>query len=221
MRYYRITAVFRRIVRKFYSGLKRNKGMSESASSYLFKGTAIVIKLGDLTDEETDAIVCPANSYNHMRGGVAGVIRSRGGDEIEEAAGALAPVHIGRAVITQAGRLRCKFIIHAPTMVEPVAPCSRKNARLAVAAALKCASQNSIKSISFPGMGTGTGGLSADVASGAMLEAIIEFLEVHRGITEVNIVVINNTGLIKALNKVASQRFSSWESEGGMEKSRR
>lgn len=200
---YKVKALLRKVSR-IYSRFQSKPNMvrTEEAKTYLCGNAVVVIKIGDLTEEETDAIVCPANSYNHMRGGVAGVIRQRGGDEIEARAREQAPVAIGHAVITHAGILPCKFVVHAPTMVDPIAPCPAQNARLAVSAALNCAVQHAVSSLSFPGMGTGTGGLGYSSAATAMLETIKEFLEQHGSIKEVRIVAVSK-GFALALNAVA------------------
>ena len=161
--------------------------------SYFYSGAIVSIKLGDLTEEDVDAIVCPANSYNHMRGGVAGVIRCRGGDEIEEEAMQLAPVPIGQAVCTGAGKLKAKNVIHSPTMTEPVEECDIDRIIRAVVAALNCANQKNIESISFPGMGTGTGGVLFSDAASAMISSIKGFLDKNnRSVKNINIVCVSN-----------------------------
>lgn len=78
----------------------------------------IEVLLGSLLDVKADAIVNPANSYGYMGGGVAGVIKRAGGEEIEREAIKKAPIPVGSAVITTAGRLPFKGVIHAPTMEE-------------------------------------------------------------------------------------------------------
>lgn len=131
---------------------------------------SIEVKMGDLTEEDADAIVCPANSYMVMGGGVAGWIKKRGGSLIEEEAKGKAPIRIGNALITAAGRLKAKYVIHSPTMDIPGKTNSR-NVYLATLAALRCAHENGLKSISFPGMGTGVGGVRLKEAAGAMRRA--------------------------------------------------
>jgi len=76
----------------------------------------IEILKGSLLDAPAEVIVNPANSRGYMGGGVAGVIKRFGGEEIEEEALRKAPIPIGEAVLTTAGRLRFKGVIHAPTI---------------------------------------------------------------------------------------------------------
>jgi len=70
----------------------------------------IKIKKGDITTVEVDAIVNPANSYGYMGGGVAGSLKEKGGDEIEQEACESAPIPIGSCVVTTGGSLKTKKI---------------------------------------------------------------------------------------------------------------
>ncbi|MEZ0394528.1 MAG: macro domain-containing protein [Desulfurococcaceae archaeon] len=137
----------------------------------------VEVIVGDITDFTGDAIVNPANSLMIMGGGVAGAIRRKGGEEIEKEARRAAPVPIGRAVTTRAGRLRCKHVIHAPTVQEPGGRCSPQAARAATAAALAEAGRIGARSLAFPLMGAGVGGLSPEESASAMASAFEELGE--------------------------------------------
>ena len=80
------------------------------------KSTNLKIIPGDITELACDAIVNAANNQLLMGGGVAGVIRKKGGQEIEDQAVKKGPIEIGGAVATGAGRLKAKYVIHAATM---------------------------------------------------------------------------------------------------------
>lgn len=122
-----------------------------------------------------DAIVNPANSYGVMGGGVAGVIRKKGGEEIEKEAVRKAPIPIGKAVATTAGALPCKSVIHAPTMTRPAEVTSVAHVKKATRAALECADKAGLKQVAFPGMGTGVGRVDPDAAAQAMVEVARSF----------------------------------------------
>lgn len=79
----------------------------------------IDVKRGSIVDLDVDAIVNAANSHMWMGGGVAGAIKRFGGSKIEEEALKQAPVPIGKAIATTAGKLKTKHVIHAPTMTNP------------------------------------------------------------------------------------------------------
>ena len=65
---------------------------------------------GDICDLEVDAIVSPASTSLWMSTGVAGELKRIGGDEIEFAAVRQAPVELGDAIVTPAGRLAAKVV---------------------------------------------------------------------------------------------------------------
>ncbi|MBD3388703.1 MAG: macro domain-containing protein [Candidatus Altiarchaeales archaeon] len=135
----------------------------------------IVVEKGDITLKEAGAIVNPANSGGWMGGGVAYAIKKAGGDIIEAEAVASAPIPVGSAVETSAGKLPCKHVIHAPTMELPGEIIGPENVNSATDAALRKASELGVESVAFPGMGCGVGGLSKSVASRAMVESILDF----------------------------------------------
>ncbi|MEM4347517.1 MAG: macro domain-containing protein [Candidatus Altiarchaeota archaeon] len=152
--------------------------------------TEIIIKKGNIIQERVDAIVNPANSYGFMSGGVAYVIKNFGGKEIEEEAIKKAPIKIGDAIITTAGKLQAKFIIHAPTMEKPAMKTLVENVIKATYAALKCADKNKLNSIAFPGMGTGVGCVRAEDAAIAMISTIRKFLKERKDTTLKRILLI-------------------------------
>jgi O-acetyl-ADP-ribose deacetylase (regulator of RNase III) len=155
---------------------------------------AIVVEYGDITKIVCDAIVNPANSYGYMGGGVAGAIKRIGGIEIENEAISLAPIPIGKAIVTTAGSLPCQHVIHAPTMKEPAMRINIDNVKLATRAALKLAEDLKIKSIAIPGMGTGVGGVSLSDAAREMVTVAKEFEDKFEKIVFIGI----NNDLIEA-----------------------
>ncbi|MEM5791026.1 MAG: macro domain-containing protein [Candidatus Aenigmatarchaeota archaeon] len=139
----------------------------------------LIIKKGDITEEECDAIVNPANSLGIMGGGVALAIKKKGGEEIEREARAKAPIKVGEAIATKSGKLKCKYIIHSPTMEKPAQKITLENVKLATRAALELARKMNLKSIAFPGMGTGVGGISYEDAAKIMIEECKKFKEME------------------------------------------
>ncbi len=143
-------------------------------------GVVLEAVMGDITRVAVDAIVNPANSLMIMGGGVAGAIKRMGGEEIEREARRYAPVPVGKAIATRAGKLPAKFVIHAPTMERPAMRIGIENVIKAVRAALEKAEELSIESIAFPGMGTGVGGVPYDEAAKAMVRTIRDFIREGR-----------------------------------------
>jgi O-acetyl-ADP-ribose deacetylase (regulator of RNase III) len=132
----------------------------------------IHVAIGDLTQLTVDAIVNPANSLGIMAGGVAASIGEAGGPAIEEEARACAPVAVGAAIVTTAGELFVKAVIHAPTMEEPGMKIGVENVRRATRAALLAAARLNYQSIALPAIGTGVGGVPYDEAARAMVDEL-------------------------------------------------
>jgi O-acetyl-ADP-ribose deacetylase (regulator of RNase III) len=126
---------------------------------------------GDICDLEVDAIVNAANVSLWMSTGVSGEIKRAGGDDIEFAAVRQAPVPLGDAVFTPAGRLAAKVVIHAVSLDRD----RRTNGEIidrAVRSAMTLARDLRIASIAFPAMGTGVGGLPIDEAARVTVSAV-------------------------------------------------
>src|SRR6187551_2304027 len=126
----------------------------------------------DITTMAVDAVVNPANSMGIMGGGVAAALSRKGGPSIQKEAMSLAPIAVGAAVVTNAGKLFAKSVIHAPTMEEPGMKIGVENVRRATRAALLAAGRNGYETIAFPGMGTGTGQVPYDEAARAMVDEL-------------------------------------------------
>lgn len=130
----------------------------------------------DITELAVDALVSPANSWGIMGGGVAGAISRKGGPTIQKEAMSLAPIAVGAAVVTNAGKLWAKRIIHVPTIDEPGHKSTVENVRRATRAALLAASRHSFEVIAMPGLGAGLGG----VDPGDCARAIADELRAHK-----------------------------------------
>lgn len=130
---------------------------------------------GSILEAEADVIVNAANSHGIMGGGVAGVIKRAAGQDVEDQARAKAPIAVGQAVLTSAGKTKFKGIIHASTMPEPGMRIPAQNVALATRAALMLADENAFESIAIPGMGTGVGGVTAHDAAVKMAQEIRTF----------------------------------------------
>ena len=165
-----------------------------------YKNLIIEVIHGSITDLEVDAIVNPANKYLKMGGGVALAIKRAAGQEVEDEAltmlknykkypnlkdyGGFCP--IGEAIVTSAGNLRprIKFIIHAPTMNEPVEKSNRNRVLSAIRATMQRAYELwwnlgldkdsvEVSSIAFPAMGTGAGKIPKNKAAKAIIDGLV------------------------------------------------
>jgi O-acetyl-ADP-ribose deacetylase len=130
---------------------------------------------GDICELEVDAIVNPANPSLWMATGVGGAIKRAGGDAIEFAAVRQGPIGLGEAVVTPAGSLAARMIIHAVSLDR-----DRRTSAIAIQGAVRSAMararENNVTSIAFPALGTGVGGYPIDEAARITLAAIHEEL---------------------------------------------
>ncbi len=123
----------------------------------------------DITTLEVDAVVNAANDHLWMGSGVAGAIKRVGGVEIEQEAVALGPIAVGDAVATTAGRLAAKHVIHGAVMGQDLNTDAATIART-TRSCLELAQELGAKSIALPALGTGVGGVSPELAAGAMVD---------------------------------------------------
>jgi len=143
---------------------------------------------GDITEAETEAIVNAANNHLWMGAGVAGAIKRKGGQEIQDEAVALGPIEVGQAVATGAGKLPHKYVIHAAGMGQDLQTDEDKVYRSTLAS-LNVARELKLKSIAFPAIGTGVGGLSISDCARCMKKAVDEFDADPGTISEIHFVI--------------------------------
>ncbi len=139
---------------------------------------------GDITEMQTDAIVNAANARLILGGGVAGAIRKKGGPEIQQECNKIGGTFVGGAVITTAGNLKAKHVIHAvgPRMGEGNEDQKLTNATLN---SLKLADQNNLTSISFPAISAGIFGFPIERCAEIMLKTTIDYLKGKTGLKKV------------------------------------
>jgi O-acetyl-ADP-ribose deacetylase len=139
---------------------------------------------GDICDLEVDAIVSPASTSLWMSSGVAGELKRTGGDTIEFAAVRQAPVELGDAVVTPAGRLAAKVVIHAVSLERD----RRTNGPaldLAARSAMARVRELGLQSVAFPALGTGIGGFPLDEAARIAVAAVRDELRTPSSIEHV------------------------------------
>jgi O-acetyl-ADP-ribose deacetylase len=160
--------------------------MTENRLTVAMDRTQLEILEGDITGLEVDAIVNPANDKLQLEGGVAAAIREKGGPSIQEECNRIGGTPVGTAVMTGAGHLKAKRVIHAvgPRMGEGD---EDKKLASAVRAALALADRRGLKSLAMPAISTGNFGFPMDRAARIILTEIQRFLQ---GGTKLDKVVI-------------------------------
>ncbi|MDQ7054484.1 MAG: macro domain-containing protein [candidate division KSB1 bacterium] len=148
------------------------------------KDSVIRVVEGDITEQETDAIVNPASSQLILGGGVAGAIRRKGGRRIQEECNRIGGTPVGTAVLTTGGKLKARWVIHAvgPRMGE-----GDEDAKLrsATVSSLKLADDHGMRSLTFPAISTGIFGYPMDRCADIMLHTVAEYLQGKTGLKEV------------------------------------
>jgi O-acetyl-ADP-ribose deacetylase (regulator of RNase III) len=138
---------------------------------------------GDITGQETEAIVNAANTSLLGGGGVDGAIHRAGGPQILQECRKIGGCPTGEARITSGGRLKARYVIHA---VGPVYRGGRRGEAALLAGAyrksLELASAHGIRSLCFPAISTGAYGYPVAKAARIALQTTLEYLRAHQEI---------------------------------------
>lgn len=159
---------------------------------------------GDITSQAVDAIVNAANSRLAGGGGVDGAIHQAAGPSLMEETREKFPegCPTGQAVITAAGKLPCKYVIHT---VGPVWGGGLKGEpdllRSAYRNSLKLASEHNCRTIAFPAISAGVYSYPIDLAAEHALFEIADFLREDKQIEEVRMVLFG-AGAFGAFGRV-------------------
>jgi O-acetyl-ADP-ribose deacetylase (regulator of RNase III) len=130
---------------------------------------------GDITEQDTDAIVNAANQHLQLGSGVAGAIRRKGGPSIQRECDDIGYCPVGSAAITGGGTLRARYVIHA---VGPHGSDRDADEKLASAtsSSLGLAEDRQLESIAFPAISTGVFGYPIEKCAQIMLSTAIKHL---------------------------------------------
>jgi len=136
---------------------------------------------GDITKQDTEAVVNAANRRLAPGGGVAGAIHRAAGPELWEECKQLGGCETGEAKITKGYRLPAKYVIHT---VGPVYSGSPQDARLLASCyqnSLRLCADHHIRSVSFPAISTGAFGYPLREAARVAARAVVDHLRQHPG----------------------------------------
>ena len=155
---------------------ERVKKEKELAIRVQLNGTLLEVLEGDITSLDVDAIVNPANEKLQLGAGVAGAIKRKGGPSIQEECNRIGSLPTGTAVMTGAGKLKHKHVIHA---VGPRWGEGDEDRKLsaAVRSSLALADRAALKSIALPAISTGNFGFPMDRAARILLTEVHRYLQ--------------------------------------------
>jgi O-acetyl-ADP-ribose deacetylase (regulator of RNase III) len=155
--------------------------------------TTLELVKGDITLQDTDAIVNAANSTLLGGGGVDGAIHRAAGPRLLAETRALGGCDTGDAKITKGYDLKARHVIHA---VGPVyRPNSPEVAALLASAyrrSLEVAAENGLKTVAFPAISTGIYGYPLDEAAPIALQTIVDYLTAHNQLELVRFVLFDD-----------------------------
>jgi O-acetyl-ADP-ribose deacetylase (regulator of RNase III) len=141
---------------------------------------AAVLELveGDITEQDTEAIVNAANNSLLGGGGVDGAIHRVGGPEILAQTRKLGGCATGDAKITTGGRLRARYVIHTvgPVYYREGPEQAAKLLASAYRRSLEVATENDVHSLAFPSISTGAYGYPLEKAAPVALRTVIDYL---------------------------------------------
>ncbi|MEA2102614.1 MAG: macro domain-containing protein [Thermodesulfobacteriota bacterium] len=156
--------------------------------------------VGDITMQDTQAVVNAANTRLAPGGGVAGAIHAAAGPMLWNECSALGGCETGQAKISKGYNLPNPYVIHT---VGPVYSGSGNDSillRYCYVNSLMLADQHSIRSIAFPALSTGIFGYPADDAAKVAIEAIAGHLKGDTGIDLVRMVLYDERSYTIHLN---------------------
>jgi O-acetyl-ADP-ribose deacetylase (regulator of RNase III) len=150
--------------------------MAEKHVKIQMNGTLLELFEGDITELDVEAVVNAANENLRLGSGVAGAIRAKGGPSIQAECDRIGTTPVGTAVITGAGELKAKHVIHAvgPKMGEGD---EDRKLSSAVRSSLALADRHGLKSIALPAISTGNFGFPLDRCARVTLTEIHRYLQ--------------------------------------------
>ncbi len=164
---------------------------------------------GDITEQDTETIVNAANPSLLGGGGVDGAIHRAAGLGLLEECRTLGGCQTGDAKITKGYRLKAKHVIHT---VGPIYHRDGQRAPELLASAyrrsLEVASENNVRSVSFPSISTGAYGYPMEEAAPIALQSVFNYLESHTDIELVRFVLFGSRAYQvyeKALQEILAQ----------------
>jgi O-acetyl-ADP-ribose deacetylase (regulator of RNase III) len=176
----------------------KNNSMHDAVRIPVSRDRSITLLTGDITLQDTDAIVNAANEQLAPGGGVCGAIHRAGGPQIwaecQSIVAKRGPLPTGQAVATTAGRMKARYVIHT---VGPVWHGGRSSEAEKLAScyleSIRVADELKLNSIAFPSISTGIFGYPTELAAPVALQSIAEALRAAKHLSEVRFVLFDQS----------------------------
>jgi O-acetyl-ADP-ribose deacetylase len=170
------------------------------------KGSKINLTHADITTLEVDAIVNAANASLAGGGGVDGAIHRAGGPQIMAECRAIGGCPTGGAVITSAGNLKARYVIHAVAPRWRGQPRDAELLASAYATSLKLAEEHEVRTIAFPSLGTGAYGYPIRDAAVIALSTVTQHLQGETNVEAVTFALFSKSDLEVYRNAMEAMR---------------
>uniref|UniRef100_A0A673XIT1 Poly [ADP-ribose] polymerase n=1 Tax=Salmo trutta TaxID=8032 RepID=A0A673XIT1_SALTR len=169
------------------------------------------VSSGDITKESSDVIVNSSNKDFNLKSGVSKSILEGAGLKVELECSEIGVFQPCRMIVTSAGSLPCKHIMHIVGQNDP------EIIKETVYNVLKKCEEQKFTSVSFPALGTGQGGASPSAVADAMIDAVVEFVKKKKGqiVRSVNILIFQ-TAMVTEFHKSMKRRVGEIVEEKGI-----
>jgi len=151
----------------------------------------ITITKGDIVAQDTDAIVNAANTDLVLGSGVAGAIRKADDGTIQRECNRIGKIPLGEAAVTSGGATGIRYIIHAAGM-HLGGRATVDSVRSAVRNSLLRACENHLRTVAFPAIGTGVGGVSLEACALVSIEEARNHLAGETTLREIRFVLYSD-----------------------------
>ena len=161
----------------------------------------------NIAELDVEAIVNPANNMLWMGGGISSEMRKAGGDSIETEALGKAPSDIGEAVVTGAGNLNARWIIHAVISDQNLSA-SEDAIRKAVVSSLSKAGEIGCRSLAFPVLALGTHDLEVHIIVNITVDETVKYLLNEKHSLEYVVFVDRDKSIREIFNTKLLEKFT-------------
>ncbi|KAF4108229.1 protein mono-ADP-ribosyltransferase PARP14-like [Onychostoma macrolepis] len=184
-------------------------------------GVTVTVRKTDICKISVDAVVNAANEDLKHSGGVAFALLQAAGPSLQQTCDqhtkAHGPLKHGEAIITDAGRLPCKYVVHAvgPRFTDSDRLTTVQRLKRAVRESLNQASSKNCSSIAIPVISSGIFGCPLDLCTESIAKEVCEYIELHnhRGsnstLTEIHL-VDNNGDTVNAMTQAVRKEFAAY-----------
>ncbi|XP_067891025.1 protein mono-ADP-ribosyltransferase PARP14-like isoform X2 [Heterodontus francisci] len=191
----------------FYDVLQQKSQQKLSSIEINIGRVKVIAIQGDITEEQTDAIVNSTNANLNRKNGVSGDILKAAGQSVVDECNQLGIQSHDSVTTTMAGNLQVRYILHLVEWTKA------KNTKASVGKVLKQCENLKISSVSFPAIGTGEGKLNPSDVANALLDAISDYVVdfVQPSLSVIRIILFNPK-MMDPFRQCMQQRFKISES---------